>query len=140
MKLIPNWFRRADVGLRPNDGTAVDVQPLSDRGRAWLKQNLFRFPGAVWSRKRECLELSDGDVIALHLVVERITSAGLKVRFSGRLRGWDGSSPVWTMLARAKRQAISLEGGRRASCFSAMPVVCLPSCICCTQAGRQGRG
>ena len=59
---------------------------------------MFCFPGAVWSRKRGCVELSEGDVIALHLVVERITQAGLKVRLSGRLRGWDGASPIWTLL------------------------------------------
>ncbi|WP_240544106.1 hypothetical protein [Bradyrhizobium canariense] len=46
------------------------------------------------------MELSDGDVIALHLVVERITEAGLKVRLSGRLRGWDGASAVWALLVR----------------------------------------
>lgn len=103
MGWIPNWLRRADVKLRPRAGARVDVQPLSERGGRWLKANLFHFPGAVWSRKRGCVELSDGDVIALHLVVERITSAGLKVRFSGRLRGWDGLSPVWTVLARGKR-------------------------------------
>lgn len=99
MEWLPNWLRRPDVGLRPRAGAKVDLQPLT----RWLKQNLFRFPGAVWSRKRECLELSEGDVIALHLVVERIRAAGLKVRFYGRLRGWDGSSPAWAVLARGKR-------------------------------------
>jgi hypothetical protein len=102
MSWIPNWLRRTDVALRPRAGTAVDVQPLSERGGRWLRMNLFRFPGAVWSRKRGCVELSEGDVIALHLVVERITAVGLKVRFSGRLRGWDGTSPVWTRLARGE--------------------------------------
>ncbi|WP_244623677.1 MULTISPECIES: hypothetical protein [Bradyrhizobium] len=48
------------------------------------------------------MELAEGDVIALHLVVERITEAGLKVRLAGRLRGWDGSSPVWTLLVRKR--------------------------------------
>ncbi|MFC7696610.1 hypothetical protein ACFQX9_07770 [Bradyrhizobium sp. GCM10028915] len=48
------------------------------------------------------MELSEGDVIALHLVVERITEAGLKVRLSGRLRGWNGASPVWTLLVRER--------------------------------------
>lgn len=104
MRLIPNWLRRADVRLRPRKtGAAIDVQPLSHRGGRWLRANLFRFPGAVWSRKRGCVELSEGDVIALHQVVERIVSAGLKVRFSGRLRRWDGVSPVWTMLERGER-------------------------------------
>lgn len=28
--------------------------------------HLFRFPGAVWSPKRGCVELDEGDVIALH--------------------------------------------------------------------------
>jgi hypothetical protein len=100
MGWIPNWLRRADVGLRPRGGAQVDLQPLSERSGRWLKANLFRFPGAIWSRKRGCVELSEGDVIALHLVVERITEAGLKVRLSGRLRGWDGASPVWTLLMR----------------------------------------
>jgi hypothetical protein len=48
------------------------------------------------------VELAEGDVIALHLVVERITEAGLKVRLSGRLRAWDGASPVWTLLVRKR--------------------------------------
>ncbi|MET4279695.1 MULTISPECIES: hypothetical protein [unclassified Bradyrhizobium] len=48
------------------------------------------------------MELSEGDVIALHLVVERITEAGLKVRLAGRLRRWDGASPVWTLLVRKR--------------------------------------
>jgi len=100
---IANLLRRPDVGLRPRDGAHVDLQPLSERGGRWLKHNLFRFPGAVWSRKRACVELSECDVIALHLVVERLTEAGVRVRFYGRLRGWDGASPVWTRLAREKR-------------------------------------
>ena len=78
MGWIPNWLRRADVRLRPRAGAQVDLQPLSERSGRWLKANLFRFPGAVWSRKRGCVELSEGDVIALHLVVERITEAGLR--------------------------------------------------------------
>jgi len=98
MGWIPNWLRSADVRLWPRGGAQVDLQPLSKRGGQWLKANLFRFPGAVWSRKRGCVELSEGDVIALHLVVERITEAGLKVRLSGRLRRWDGTSPVWATL------------------------------------------
>src|SRR3954452_2542407 len=102
MGWIPNWLRRADVRLRPRTGAQVDLQPLSERSGRWLKANLFRFPGAVWSRKRGCVELSEGEVIALHLVVERITEAGLKVRLSGRLRGWDGASPVWTLLVRKR--------------------------------------
>lgn len=102
MEWLPNWLRRADVGLRPRTGAAVDLRPLTERGGRWLKQNLFRFPGAVLSRKRGCLELSEGDVIALHLVVERITAAGLRVRFYGRIRKWDGASPVWRMLTRGK--------------------------------------
>ncbi|MCK1663398.1 hypothetical protein IVA90_38915 [Bradyrhizobium sp. 151] len=100
---MPNLLRRPDVGLRPRDGAQVDLQPLSERGRRWLKQNLFRFPGAVWSRKRGCAELVEGDVIALHLVVERLKAAGVRVRFYGRLRRWDGTSPVWTLLARQKQ-------------------------------------
>ena len=102
MGWIPNWLRRADVRLQPRAGAQVDLQPLSERSGRWLKANLFRFPGAVWSRKRGCVELSEGDVIALHLVVERIAESGLKVRLSGRLRGWDGASPVWTLLMRKR--------------------------------------
>ncbi|WP_377831259.1 hypothetical protein ACFKHW_38990 (plasmid) [Bradyrhizobium lupini] len=30
------------------------------------------------------------------------TEAGLKVRLSGRLRGWDGASPVWSLLVRKR--------------------------------------
>jgi hypothetical protein len=103
MGWIANWLRRPDVGLRPRDGAQVDLQPLSERGGRWLKHNLFRFPGAVWSRERRCVELAEGDVIALHLVVERLREAGVRVRFYGRLRCWDGASPVWTLLVRGKR-------------------------------------
>lgn len=100
MGWIANLLRRPDVGLRPRDSANVDLQPLSERGGQWLKHNLFRFPGAVWSRKRGCVELAEGDVIALHLVVQRLKEAGVRVRFYGRLRRWDGTSPVWTLLAR----------------------------------------
>lgn len=81
-------------------GTQVDLEPLTVRSGRWLKANLFRFPGAVWLRKRDCVELSD--VIALHLFLERIEEAGLNVRLSGRLRGWDGASPVWTFPVRKR--------------------------------------
>ncbi|EHR01369.1 hypothetical protein Bra471DRAFT_02087 [Bradyrhizobium sp. WSM471] len=103
MGWIANLLRLPDVGLRPRDGTHVDLQPLSARGARWLKHNLFRFPGAVWSRKQGCVELAEGDVIALHLVVERLKEAGVRVRFYGRLRRWDGKAPVWTLLVRGKR-------------------------------------
>lgn len=49
------------------------------------------------------MELAEGDVIALHLVVERLREAGVRVRFYGRLRCWDGTSPVWRLLVREKR-------------------------------------
>lgn len=65
----------------------VEAQPVS-------------LPGATWSRKRGCVELAEADVIALHLVVERLREAGVRVRFKGRLRHWDGVSPVWRMLVR----------------------------------------
>ncbi|WP_256438874.1 hypothetical protein [Bradyrhizobium sp. CCBAU 53351] len=42
-------------------------------------------------------------MIALHLVVERLREAGVRVRFYGRLRRWDGASPVWTFLKRGNR-------------------------------------
>ena len=103
MNWIANLLRRPDVGLRPReDGRKVDLQPLSERGGRWLKHNLFRFPGAVWSRKRGCVELEEADVIALHLVVERLKEAGVRVRFYGRLRRWDGMSPAWRLLTRGK--------------------------------------
>lgn len=72
MGWIANWLRLPDVRVRPRKGAQVDLLPLSKRGARWLKANLFRFPGAVWSRKRGCVELTEGDVIALHLVVERL--------------------------------------------------------------------
>lgn len=103
MNWIADLLRQPDVGLRPReDGRKVDLQPLSERGGRWLKHNLFRFPGAVWSRKRGCVELEEADVIALHLVVERLNEAGVRVRFYGRLRRWDGKSPVWAFLTRGK--------------------------------------
>ncbi|WP_245316855.1 hypothetical protein [Bradyrhizobium manausense] len=80
----------------------MDLQLLSGRVGRWLKANLFHFPEAVWSRKRGCAELSEGDVIALHLVMERIVSVGLRVPLYGRLRRWDGTSPVWPLLVREK--------------------------------------
>ena len=103
MGWIANLLRRSDVALRPREGVQVDLLPLSERGGRWLKHNLFRFPGATWSRKRGCVELAEADVIALHLVVERLREAGVRVRFKGRLRHWDGTSPVWTLLVRGKR-------------------------------------
>ena len=103
MGWIANLLRLPDVRVRPRNGTHVDLQPLSERGGRWLKHNLFRFPGAVWSRKRGCVELAEGDVIALHLVVKRLKEAGVRVRFYGRLRRWDGMSPVWTLLVRGKK-------------------------------------
>lgn len=103
MGWIANLLRRPDVGLRPGNGAQVDLEPLSERGGRWLKYNLFRFLGAVWSGKRGCVELAEGDVIALHLLVERLKEAGVRVRFYWRLRRWDGTSPVWTLLARGKQ-------------------------------------
>jgi hypothetical protein len=99
---ITNLLRSPDVGVRPRVGAQVDLQPLSERGGQWLKHNLYRFPGAVWSRKRGCVELAEGDVIALHLVVGRLREAGVRMRFYGRLRRWDGTSPVWSLLVRGK--------------------------------------
>lgn len=60
MGWIANLLRRPDVGLRPGNGAQVDLEPLSERGGRWLKYNLFRFPGAVWSGKRGCVELGRG--------------------------------------------------------------------------------
>jgi hypothetical protein len=70
----------------------------------WIKTAASLEPNlrAVWSRKRGCVELAEGDVIALHLVVARLKEAGVGVRFYGRLRRWDGTSPVWTLLARER--------------------------------------
>jgi hypothetical protein len=120
MGWIPNWLRRADVRLQPRAGAQVDLQPLSERSGRWLKANLFRFPGAVWSRKRGCVELSEGDVIALHLVVERITEAGLNVRLSGRLAAgtvrrlfglcWCASVSGPSRIARRRRTAWGQNG------------------------------
>ena len=59
------------------------------------RQNLDGFKGSTWSPCDRCLELSD---IELHRVVERLEEAGLTVRFYGRLRGWDGKSPIWRAL------------------------------------------
>ena len=46
------------------------------------------------------MQLSDLEVLQLHRIVERLDEAGMKMRFYGRLRGWDGKSPIWRELIR----------------------------------------
>jgi hypothetical protein len=86
---------KVDIGLRPRhvfEGTEVNLYPFNKRGTEWLIQNPREFLDAKWNDKDRCLELSDLDSWVLHSVVERLTSAGLKVQFYGRLKGWDGKS------------------------------------------------
>jgi hypothetical protein len=91
------WFNRVDIGLRPRNvfkGTDVNLYPFTRRGVEWIEQNLHRFSQPVWSQRERCLMLSkiDSSPIGLSLIVGMLQQAGLKLRFYGRLKGWDGAS------------------------------------------------
>ena len=93
-----NWYNKVDIGLRPRNvfmGAEVNLYPFTQRGLDWLEQNINKFMEPVWSRRDRCLMLSELDCLALMSVVEMLQDAGLKVRFYGRLKGWDGKSPFW---------------------------------------------
>jgi hypothetical protein len=92
-----------DIGLRPRhatEGAEINLYPFTKRAAEWLGRNADYFKGSIWSRQDRCLQLSDLDTLSLHRVVEMIEEAGLKVRFYGRLQGWDGKSPIWRELMR----------------------------------------
>ena len=54
---------------------------------------------ADWLRKFDEPIPASGALI-LHRIAAMIEDAGLKVRFYGRLKGWDGQSPIWRDLMR----------------------------------------
>jgi hypothetical protein len=92
------WGESVDIGLRPrhvHDGAEINLYPFTKRGVQWLEQNIGGFEEPIWSRQDRCLQLSDLDALILPSVVKRLEDAGLKVRFYGRLKGWDGKSPLW---------------------------------------------
>jgi hypothetical protein len=96
MGWFSSWFNKVDIGLRPRnvfEGIEVNLYPFTPRGIEWLEQNAGKFIEPQWS-KRDHLMLSDLDSIGLPRVVEMLLDAGLKIRFYGRLKGWDGN-PHW---------------------------------------------
>jgi len=98
MGWFSNWHNKVDIGLRPRNvfvGTEVNLYPFTPRGIEWLEQNVDKFMDPAWSKRDRCLMLSELDCLALMRVVEILQDAGLKVRFYGRLKGWDGKSPFW---------------------------------------------
>lgn len=96
MGWFADWLNKVDIGLRPRDafeGIEVNLYPFTKRGIEWLAHNIDKFNGApTWSKRERCLELSDVDSLALHLLVKKLADAGLKIRFYGRLKDWDGKS------------------------------------------------
>jgi len=92
------WFKRVDIGIRPRhvfDGIDLNVYPFTRLGAEWIENNIDRFSDPIWSRNERCLELSkpDSSRFGLALIVSMLQDAGLKVRFYGRLKGWDQSRP-----------------------------------------------
>jgi|GEM_PF-4555396 len=95
------WRGSVDFGLRPRhvfDGPEINLYPFTKQAAEWLEENFDRFKGSTWSQRDRCLQLSDLETLQLHRLVERLEEAGLKVRFYGRLKGWDGKSPIWRKL------------------------------------------
>jgi hypothetical protein len=100
---LTKWRESVDFGLRPrhvHEGTEIDLYPFTKRAAKWLEQNFDSFAGSTWSQGERCLQLSDLEVLQLHRIVERLDEAGMKMRFYGRLRAWDGKSPIWRELMR----------------------------------------
>jgi len=98
---LKDWFNRVDIGIRPRDvfsGVDVNLYPFTPRGIEWVQANIHRFDEPKWSERERCLMLSESDsgYFSLGLLVGQIELAGLRVRFYGRLKGWDGNSP-WPM-------------------------------------------
>jgi hypothetical protein len=95
---LTKWRESVDFGLRPRhvqEGAEINLYPFTKRAGEWLEQNFDSFKEPpTWSQRDRCLQLSDLDSLMLHLVVKRLETAGLKVRFYGRLKGWDGKSPA----------------------------------------------
>lgn len=102
MGWFTGWRQKVDVGLRPrhvHEGAEINLYPFTKRAVEWLEQNRDSFKGSNWSQRDRCLELSELDCLALHRVIEKLDGAGLNVRFYGRLKGWNGKSPIWRSLA-----------------------------------------
>ena len=98
MNWLGNWFDKIDIGLRPryvSKGREVNIYPFTKRGVEWLEENVGQFLEPEWSQRDRCLMLSELDSLRLMSVVEMLRDAGLKIRFYGRLKGWDGKSPLW---------------------------------------------
>jgi hypothetical protein len=97
------WRDSVDIGLRPRHATTgaeIDLYPFTKRAAEWLEQNSDSFKGSTWSLQDRCLQLSDLETLQLRRIAVMIEEAGLKVRFYGRLQGWDGKSPIWRELMR----------------------------------------
>jgi hypothetical protein len=100
---LTKWRESVDFGLRPrhvHEGAEINLYPFTKRAAQWLEQNSDYFKGSPWSQRDRCVELSDLQTLVLHQLVEMLGEAGLKVSFYGRLKGWDGKSPIWRKLMR----------------------------------------
>jgi hypothetical protein len=98
MVWFSDWRNKVEIGLRPRNvfvGTEVNLYPFTQRGAEWLEQNADKLIEPIWSKQDRCIMLSEFDCLTLMRVVKMLRDAGLKVRFYGRLRGWDGESPFW---------------------------------------------
>jgi hypothetical protein len=103
---LTKWRESVDFGLRPrqvHEGAEINLYPFTKRAAEWLVQNLDSFEGSTWSPRDRCLELSDLETLQLDRIVDRLDEAGMKMRFYGRLRGWDGKSPIWQNLMGDRR-------------------------------------
>ena len=95
---IISWFNSVDVGIRPRNvfkGRDINLYPFTPRGEKWIEQNILQFNDPKWSQQERCLMLSDIDSShsGLVLIVNTMKRAGLKLKFYGRLKGWDGVAP-----------------------------------------------
>jgi hypothetical protein len=99
MDWFDRWRNEVDIGVRPRhvfEGSDVNLYPFTKRDEDVLFTNLDKFSEPGWNESSRCLELSELDCVGLHLIVDRFVKAGLKVRFYGRLKGWDGTRPSGT--------------------------------------------
>ncbi len=92
-----NWFKGVDIGIRPRhvfEGSDVNLFPFTQSGIQWLQKNIQLFKEPVWSQKERCLKLSSSDSsIRLEAIVRALQSDGLKIKFYGRLEGWNTQFP-----------------------------------------------
>jgi hypothetical protein len=92
------WLSRVDIGIRPREvfeGRAVNLYPFTKRGAEWIEGNMDKFSDPAWLQKDRCLLLSDAESshLGLALLVGYLQDAGLKMKFYGRLKGWDQNKP-----------------------------------------------